>query len=363
MFDAQIAEVEVQTETNDQSHVGLLMMTEDGRHELFSRAGQRLMGPTTQKSSIKFAIKNGSNVKVRAAGVTSFIEVASLQQARQIRASFRNEENVVQLPVTHAVTEIIEEQDAIQAEFSVAERFQFMRNYVEMVSHQVMPSAVICGGAGLGKTASVLKAVKAAGLIDLDELPVGSPITRRGFKHVKGTMTPKALFRLLHEMRNGHVIIFDDCDKILKHDDSVNVLKAALDSYETRRITWGSEMRGDDDLPRSFVFEGGVIIISNLQIKQIDDAILSRSQVANMQLTKMETIEYMTTLAENEADFMPDFSMDEKYEVIEFLSNTVKSKPMIKAVNLRHLVLGLKQMRFSQDWQRMTLYKLMAESR
>ena len=356
------AEIVVET-VKSEDHIGLLMICEDGRWELMTRTGTRLMGPTAQKSSIKFQLRNNSNKAAREAGVTDFIEVETLSQARMIRQQFRNEGAAVVEQPAVSLAELADERDAIQQEFSVAERFQFMRNYVDMVSHQILPSAVICGGAGLGKTATVIKTVKKTGLIDLDELTPGSAITRRGFSHVKGKMTAKALFRKLYELRNGHVIIFDDCDSILQNDDAINILKAALDSYETRRVTWGAEIRGDDDLPRSFVFEGSVVIISNLGIQKIDDAILSRSQVASMQMTLSEVIDYMTTLVQTEEDFQPDYSMEEKMEVIDYLAEIAKNPKYRKCeINLRHLIIGLKQMRMFQDWKRMVLNKLLSES-
>jgi hypothetical protein len=60
---------------------------------------------------------------------------------------------------------------------------------------------------------------------------------KKVFTQIKGFSTAKNMFRTLYE-NNGSTIIFDDCDSILKDAIAINILKAALDSYDKRVITW-----------------------------------------------------------------------------------------------------------------------------
>jgi hypothetical protein len=67
------------------------------------------------------------------------------------------------------------------------------------------------------------------------------------------------------------VLVFDDCDSILFDDVSLNLLKGALDSGKSRKISWLSESRvlKQEDIPTSFIFKGSVIFITNLKFDQV----------------------------------------------------------------------------------------------
>jgi hypothetical protein len=65
--------------------------------------------------------------------------------------------------------------------------------------------------------------------------------------------------------------VFDDCDSILFDDVSLNLLKGALDSGKSRKISWLSESRvlKQEDIPNSFQFKGSVIFITNLKFDAV----------------------------------------------------------------------------------------------
>ena len=163
--------------------------------------------------------------------------------------------------------------------FNINERFQILEDFVDMVATRTIPSAIVTGEGGLGKSHTVLKALKKAGMLNLDDAEIGARfdegLSRKAFVVVKGFSTAKGLYRTLFENRN-RVIIFDDCDSVLKDPVAANLLKAALDSYDKRIITWNAEGLGDDaDLPRSFLFNGGVVFISNMPIERTNVLVFS----------------------------------------------------------------------------------------
>ena len=100
-----------------------------------------------------------------------------------------------------------------------------------------------------------------------------------GYIIFKGTSSPFGLYRALYHHRN-QIVVFDDCDAILKDDVASNILKAALDSYDVREITWMSKSTfnpGDmseeeienkiveeSKYPSKFEFRGQIIFISNI---------------------------------------------------------------------------------------------------
>jgi hypothetical protein len=149
---------------------------------------------------------------------------------------------------------------------------------------------------------------------------------------VKGYSTAKGLFRTLFE-NNDSVIIFDDCDSVLKDPVALNLLKGALDSYDTRIITWNAEIR-DPDLPRSFIFTGRVIFISNMTEDKIDQAIRSRSAVIDVTMTLQEIVDRMQVMI-NDPEFLPDFEQETKTDALNFI-NELKSE--MREVNLRTLI-------------------------
>lgn len=246
--------------------------------------------------------------------------------------------------------------------FTINERFDFVEALVNMVAAGVQPSAVITGEGGLGKTYTVNKTLVANGLKDLTDLgalEAGSVVNRdKAFVSVKGYSTPKGLYRTLYENKDS-VIVFDDCDSILKDPVALNLLKSALDSYGKRVISWNAEtgFGRDDDLPRSFEFKGRVIFISNMNQEGIDQAIRSRSMMIDLSMTEDQKIERMETIASSD-EFLPDFSMEYKKDALELIRSL---KNDAKEISLRTLI-SVTKIRASagKNWKNLATYTLCA---
>jgi len=256
------------------------------------------------------------------------------------------------------VVETAEDTATVEKEFPINERFMIMEDYVDMVAKGELPSTLVTGEGGLGKTHTVMKTIKASGLQDINKLEIGARLDGvRGFVVVKGYSTPKGLFRTLFENRN-QTIIFDDCDSVLKDPNAVNVLKAALDSYDTRIVSWNAEgFSAGDDLPRSFEFTGGVIFISNMDKNKIPQAIRSRAMCADVGMTRAEVIERMRSIVTS-PEFMPEFEQSHKVEALEFVAENAYN-PIIQEINLRSLVNVIKARASKPNsWKRMGLYSM-----
>ena len=241
------------------------------------------------------------------------------------------------------------------SKFHINQRFKFLNKAVKMVASGTQPSAVISGSGGLGKSYSVRKALIESGFRDMTNVTAaeGEVINRsNSFIVVKGFSTARGLFRTLYE-NNDSVIVYDDCDSILRDPTALNVLKGALDSYDTRIISWNSELR-DSDLPRSFIFTGRVIFISNLPEEKIDQAIRSRSAVIDVSMTLPEIISRMEAMVQD-TDFMPDYTMEVKTDSLKFIDE-IKEK--MREVNLRTLITVCKVRASDTDggWKEMAEY-------
>jgi hypothetical protein len=256
-----------------------------------------------------------------------------------------------------AATEPTEPVPSVEDEFPINERFEIMSDYVDMVAHYQMASALVTGEGGLGKSFTVMKTLRKSGLKDISKMEIGAKFDgQRGYVVVKGYSTAKGLFRTLYENRR-QICVFDDCDSILKDPNAVNILKAALDSYDTRIVTWNAEGWGDEDLPKTFEFEGGVVFISNMPKHKVPQAIRSRAMCADVSMTRDEVIERMRVIVQSE-EFMPEFDMDAKLEALEFVAENANN-PMVQELNLRSLVNVVKARVNKPDtWRRIGLYAM-----
>ena len=245
-----------------------------------------------------------------------------------------------------------------QNKYGINERFGFVEKLVNMVASGVQPSAVITGEGGLGKTYTVTKTLEANGYKDISDLAdfqVGTIInTRKCFTMVKGYSTAKGLYRTLFE-NNKSIIVFDDCDAVLKDPVALNLLKGALDSYGKRIISWNADMR-DDDLPRSFNFEGRVIFISNMDQDRIDQAIRSRSMMIDLSMSLDQKIDRMEFIAKSD-EFLPEYDAKCKSDALALIRE-IKSE--CKEISLRTLISVTKIRASNTDWKELATYILTA---
>ena len=245
----------------------------------------------------------------------------------------------------------------VASEFGINQRFSFVEQMVDMIVQKTLPSAVITGEGGLGKSYTVLKSLEKNGfknLTDLSNFAVGTKVNKaKAYTVVKGYSTAKGLYRTLFE-NNGMVIVFDDCDSILKDDVAKNLLKGALDSYSKRYISWNADMR-DDDLPRSFEFTGSIVFVSNMALEKIDQAIRTRSLVVDLSMTEGQKLERMEVIAKSD-EFLPEVDATAKGLALEFLKSNLGKIPNM---SLRSLIAVTKIANTgNSDWKNLAKYVL-----
>jgi len=241
-------------------------------------------------------------------------------------------------------------------EFGINKRFDFVKQMVDMVANKTVPSAIITGQGGLGKSHTVVKALRDQGLqdvTDLAEFQVGSVMrASKCYRVVKGFSTAKGLYRTLFE-GNKMTLVFDDCDSVLKDPVALNILKGALDSYSERYISWNADMR-DDELPRSFKFEGSIVFISNMELDRVDQAIRSRAMCVDLSMTEEQKIERMTVIA-MDRDFLPEYDTKVKEDALAFIKGLIGE---VENLSLRSLIAVCKIRATSKDWKDLSKYVL-----
>ena len=245
----------------------------------------------------------------------------------------------------------------VESRFTINERFGFVSDMVTMLARGDQASVVVTGPGGLGKSYTVMQSLTKCGLKDvttLEEFSVGTLInTKKSFRVIKGYSTPKGLYRTLYENKDG-VIVFDDCDSVLKDPVSLNLLKGALDSYARRIISWRADMK-DDELPQSFEFKGRVVFISNMSVVQLDQAIVTRSMAVDLSMTTKQKIERMRHLLDS-GEFMPEFERTYKVDAMNLIDNL---KDDVKELSLRTLIQVTKIRKSAgQNWKNLAEYTI-----
>jgi hypothetical protein len=195
-----------------------------------------------------------------------------------------------------------------------------------MVGRGIQPSLVVTGMAGMGKTHIVKETLTDMGLIE-----------SKDFVHFKGRATAAGLFVTLYE-NSDKIIILDDCDSVFRDDDAVNILKGALDSYDTRKISYitSKPLKDEygDPLPRHFEFTGRVIFISNIAQSKLDEAIRSRSFVADISMNTEQMFLRMEQLIGKMENKIP---MAAKKQALEIMKDLYSKYEGID-INLRSFI-------------------------
>jgi len=132
----------------------------------------------------------------------------------------------------------------------------------------------------------------------------------------------------------------------------LNILKSALDSYETRTISWMAKMNKNDDYPQQFDFTGRIIFISNKYKEDMNEAILSRSLTVDLTMTPSDKIERMGSILDS---ILPEYTLEAKTEALDFLK-IFKDEV---SLNMRMLIMVTKmRATYPDNWRDMAKYML-----
>ena len=227
--------------------------------------------------------------------------------------------------------------------------FEDLKDLVNMVVKGSQPSLLITGSPGTGKTYSVSEVIK-------------KELGSEGSEWVvaKGKVTPMGLYSVLFANRKK-LIVFDDSDSVFGDKDAINILKAALDSYDTRMVSWYSKSTQDvtnfsakelDDfyanveqqikdgdpkikLPNRFEFFGKIIFISNLESRQVDTAVKSRSFVIDITLSRSDLLKRIESV-------LPKIGGDTDIKIKREVFDTLKDYEGAEDINMRSFLKALR---------------------
>ena len=201
--------------------------------------------------------------------------------------------------------------------------FKEMSVYVKTVISGLQPGVIICGAPGIGKTYKILKQLEEAGYRDGYNMEI-----------IKGKATPRQLYLSLYNYKGKeNILVIDDADALVgpkAPEDCINMLKAALDSTATpdgRKVSY--KVTGplyDDEgeeIPKTLYYKGGVIVITNYSVGQLDTALRGRTFVQELDFTNEQLLQVIESMLDTLGD--GQISMRSKNKALDYLKELAHS--------------------------------------
>lgn len=142
----------------------------------------------------------------------------------------------------------------------IRENFKLLEESVRAVVCGSRRSLLVSGPPAVGKTYTLEKFEEEAKQLG------------KTYLSCTGSASPPKIYERLFEAKDGGIVIFDDCDRVFETEEGMNLLKGALDCKppgKPRTISWLKMTRFEnEDVPRSFDFQGKVIFMTNLDFDQ-----------------------------------------------------------------------------------------------
>lgn len=270
------------------------------------------------------------------------------------KAGYRKTKNYLKTIKTVPKPLVVETDEQIYQKLT--DRFAAMATLTEATATGKNRSLIISGPAGLGKSYGVMQVVE--------------QLESKGYRPavIRGYVRPTGLYKMLYDFKDPNcVVVFDDADSVFQDDVSLNILKTACDMTKTRRLSWLTETRMEDEegerLPRSFTFEGSVIFITNydldLMIQQGTklaphfEAMISRSHYLDLAMkTKRDyVIRIQQVIKEHGMLSREGFTKEQESTLLSFID---QQQDRLRELSLRMVMklAGLMKMNPS-GWQKL----------
>ena len=202
-------------------------------------------------------------------------------------------------------------------------RFRALDVMARATAKGINRAMILSGPAGLGKSFGVERAAEEVS---------------GDFEHIKGYIRPTGLFKTLYKNRHtGNLVVFDDIDSLFSDETSLNILKSACDSGDVRKISWLSntvmEDEDGEEIPSSFIFNGSIIFITNIDFQQHVDkgskmaphfeALISRSHYLCLGIKNKR--DYIVRIKQVLDAGMLDgvLAADDKTEIVAFIEDNM----------------------------------------
>lgn len=222
----------------------------------------------------------------------------------------------------------------------IADTFLMLDKITDAAARGVIRGLVVSGPPGIGKSFGVEKQLEAANMFR--KMAGQDP----KYEVVSGGVSSIGLYQKLYYNRGkDQVLVFDDCDGVLFEEECLNLLKAALNSGDKRRICWNKESRvlATDDIPEHFDFEGSILFLSNIDFERTIakgsriakhlEAIMSRCHYLDLEIGSLRDKLLRIKQIVRDGMLTPyNFSPDEEKAVLSFVFDNAE---YLREVSLR----------------------------
>lgn len=200
----------------------------------------------------------------------------------------------------------------------ILEKIYFIpKQYTKMVARGYNNGLIIFGECGIGKSYSVLRALKEEST---------------DFVFSSGFTTPLQLYNFLFENRKK-VIVFDDISGLLNNKVCLDILKSALFSIKDVRLVEYQSKTPLLDVPQHFIFEGRIIIIANSFYDNRDlKAVADRVLFYELKLSYEQLISTIFELARQD---YKDLKREERFMIAKWIKENTSQAT--RNINLRFL--------------------------
>lgn len=249
---------------------------------------------------------------------------------------------------------------AEQLSARIHERFEVLELLADAIVAGNVCSMIVSGAAGVGKSYTLEKKV--------NEGVAKSKL--RKVTTIKGSISAIGLFLTLWENnRKGDVVVLDDID-VFGDEETLNVLKSALDTNGRRNISWikDSSFLRDRDIPNTFEYKGQIVFLTNANLQAVADkggkmaphvlALLSRSVFMDLGIHSPAEILVRIRQVLRESKMAEDLKLSPA-NVEQLLGWMESNAPKLRCVSLRTVIQMAGFMKTTNDWQKLARVTLL----
>ena len=226
-----------------------------------------------------------------------------------------------------------------EARKNITNKFDTLELLVKGVADGKISGVLVSGPGGTGKTYTVEETLKGENI---------------NYIRISGHISPLSLYETLYQnCLPGQILVFDDCDSVFETPQTINILKAALETSPSRTIHWNSHS-GLNQAPPVFDYQGALIFLTNKVLKGLHfEALVSRIHHMEMTFTDSEILYRIEDVMEGVNH--RGIEADMKLEVLQFMKDHKAQFIARGALNLRSFlkVLDLRALSDAR-WKDMT---------
>lgn len=241
--------------------------------------------------------------------------------------------------------------EALESRADMEKRINAKFRRLERLSYALargsITGLIVSGQGGIGKTHTVEKALRdVLGFIEDEEfvpeegeeiIEGTEPAQKPNYHKVTGHISPLGLYETLYRhSRAEDVVVFDDCDSVFASDLTMNLLKAALDTHPVRVLSWESTSK-QMTAPRSFVFRGRVVFLTNKRLNGPHfEALMTRCHGIDLHMNPVELLVRIESIVYN-MDYKTA-TPEHCREVVTWLTENINR---FKEISIRTVLKGL----------------------